>query len=102
MILIVEKFLDWKISLTAENFLDCEKIPWLWKNVLIAKNFLDCGKVTFLTAEKLIALILLKANTNIEIIKSYILNQYQKFSLLTFFVVDKISGIFSKKHKHKY
>ena len=73
----------------AEKFLDCG-------------NFFDCGKVTFLTAEKIIGLIILKANRNIEIIKTYILNLQQKLSSVTFFVVDKINIIFSRKFKHKH
>ena len=70
-------------SLFAEN-VDCRKFPWLWEIFLIAENFLDCGKVTFLTVEKIIGLIILKTNTNNEIIKTHILDLEQKLSSVVF------------------
>ena len=62
------------------------------------KKFLDCGKLTFLTTEKII----LKENSNVSTIKTYILNLEQKLSSLVFFVVDKVNIVFSRKLKHKY
>ena len=44
-----------------EDFLNCDK-------------YLNCGKFTLWGAEKTIGIIILKANTNIEIIKAYSLN----------------------------
>ena len=52
--------------------------------MLIVGNFLDCGKVTFLTVEKIIGLIILKTNTNNEIIKTHILDLEQKLSSVVF------------------
>ena len=65
---------------------------------LTVEKFLDCGKIAFLTAEKIV----LKANANVETIKTYILNLEQKLSSLAFFAVDKISIIFSRRLKHEY
>ena len=37
----------WKISTTAEKFLDWGKVPWVWKVSMIVEKFLDCGKVSW-------------------------------------------------------
>ena len=118
--LTVEKFLDqdsfldygkisWlrKISLTVEKILDQRKFPWLWKNLLIKeisltmKKFLDQRKFSWLQ-EKKIGLIILKTNVTIETIKTYILSLEQKLSSLTFFAIDKINIIFSRRLKQRY
>ena len=62
---------------------------------MTVENFLDCGKLTFLSAEKIIGLIILKTNTNVETIKTYILNLEQNVILLVFFIIDKINIISS-------
>ena len=98
--LFVEFFL-WKSFLFVENFHDCWKIPWLWKNKEFSE-IRNCGKLTFFTAEKIIGRIILKANTNVETIKTYILYLEQELSSLTFFMVGKVNTIFSRRLKHKY
>ena len=111
--LFVENFFDqrkkklWKTSLFVENFLDqvkCfgGKFPWLWKNSSIKKNSLDCGKLTFFTAEKIIGLIILKTNSTVKTIKTYILSLEQKLSPLASFTAGKINIIFSRRLKHKH
>ena len=62
---------------------------------MTVEYFLDCGKLTFLSAEKIIGLIILKTNTNVETIKTYILNLEQNVILLVFFIIDKINIISS-------
>ena len=69
---------------------------------MTVEKFIGSGKVTSLAAEKIIGLIILKANTNIEIIKTYILNLEQKLSSVAFFAVDKINIIFIAKFNHNY
>ena len=120
--LIKKQFLDhrkvpwlWKtsliheISLTVENFLDCEKLPKIFLTVesyLIKENFLECRKFlwsrknlcllkNFLTAEKIIGLIILKTNADVEAIKIFFLSLEQKLKSLAFFAVDKIDIILS-------
>ena len=55
-----------------------------------------------MTAEKIVNLIILKANARVETMKIYIFSLEQTLSLLTFFAVEKISPIFSKRLKDKY
>ena len=47
-------------------------------------------------------LTILKKNTIVETIKTYLLSLEQKLSLFTFFAVDKISIVFNERIKHKY
>ena len=54
-----------------------------------------------MAAEKIIGLIILKTNATAETIKAYIVSLEQKLCL-SFFEVDKINFIFSRKLKHKY
>ena len=69
----------WKISLSVEKFLD------RGKNFLTVENFLVQEKLTFLTAEKIIGLIILKTNTSVENINTYLLSLEQKLKSLAFF-----------------
>ena len=91
----------------CKKFLDCGKISWLWKIPLIMEIFLDYGR-NVLTLKNLfswlhkIDLIILKTNANVETIKTYILNLEEKLSSLTFFAVDKINIICSRRFKDKY
>ena len=85
-----------------EKLLDCGKVSCPWKSSLTVKKYLDQGKITFMTAEKIVNLIILKANARVETMKIYIFSLEQTLSLLTFFAVEKISPIFSKRLKDKY
>ena len=58
--------------------------------------------MTFLTAEKIVGLVILKTIASVEIVKRNILSLKQKLSSLTFFAVDIINIIFSRRLKHKY
>ena len=59
------------------------------------ENFFVQEKLTFLTAEKTIGLIILKTNTSVENIKTYLLSLEQKLKSLAFFEVDKVNIMFS-------
>ena len=89
-----------KSPLTGEKFFDCAKVPWLLKSFLIVEKFLHCDKPTFLTTEKIIGQVILKANTDVETIKTYALNLGKNLVHLPFFEVDKINIIFSRNVKH--
>ena len=82
----LEKFLDqiflWKSPLMTEKFLG-------------HGNFLDCRKLTFLTVKY-------NRSNNSETITIYIFNLEQKLNSPTFFVVDKIIIIFSRRFKYNY
>ena len=86
----------WKISLSVEKLLDQGKIFWLWKTSLFQE------KLTFLTAEKTIGLIILKTNTSVENIKTYLLSLEQKLKSLAFFEVDKANIMLSWRIKHNF
>ena len=108
-VLIVEKFLEcrkvpwmWKSSLNAEKLFEYEIVTWIWESSFNVEKILDCGKLTFLTVQKVKGLIISKANTNVETIKTYISNLGQKLISLNFFVVDKINIMRSKRCKQKY
>ena len=103
-----------KFPWLKKNFLACGKILWMWKNFLIKKNFLDCGKIIWLlkkslTVEKFLdhgkhfwlwktyildcrknnGSNILKANANIQTIKTNILSL--SFHFPVSFAVDKIN-----------
>ena len=103
-----------KISLTVEKLFDCWKTPWLWKNSLTVENVLDSGKILWLlkkslTVEKFLdqgkhfwlwktyildcrknnGSNILKANANIQTIKTNILSL--SFHFPVSFAVDKIN-----------
>ena len=83
-----------KNSLNVKKLLECGKVPSMWKTSLIVENLLS--------AQKIRGLIISKANTNVETIKTYISNLGQKLIILNFFVVDKINIMCSKRCKQKY
>ena len=90
--LTVKNFIDYgkfpwmlKISFTIENFFVCRKVLDWGKKFLTVENFLVQEKLTFLTAEKIIGLIILKTNTSVENINTYLLSLEQKLKSLAFF-----------------
>ena len=97
------KMFLWKNPLIMENFFWLWKIPWSRKISLTVKKFLDqrnfpwLSKTYFLDCRKKTALVILKRIASTDTIKAFILSLEQGLSSFTFFAVNKINIIFSRR-----